>query len=214
MPRTVVAAALALIFAGTAAAEPTRWGYTARFRGVSDTQTILLGRETYHEFNHDTREETSTDYHILLNVGAGWTQTGTTADGERQEPWSFSNGDWDLSAELPANVADGQFAFELTLTDAAGHTGQISPQVGWIGASGVFTTGTGNFGISLSGRQQVQLGDRVARVTFGNRESESANRITFRVEDLGPAQVPEPATLALAGVGLAGLVGVRLRRRK
>lgn len=213
MLRHWIALAAAALVAGTAAAEPLQWNYTARFRGISDTQTILLGQEPYFEYNHDTGIEIRTDYHILLNVGTGWTQTGTATSGEWQEPWGFGNGDWQLSTELPPNVSDGQFAFELTLTDADGNIGMISPQTGSIGAGGVFTSGTGDFGIGFSGSQNVQLGSRAVRVTFGHRPSESADRVTFLVEDLGPAQVPEPATLVLAGVGLAGVSLLRRARR-
>lgn len=212
MTRHWIAFAAATLVAGTAAAEPLQWNYTARFRSPSGTQAILLGQEMYHEYNHDTGVETDTNYYILLDVGIGWSQTRTATSGEWQEPYSFGYGDWRLSTELPPNVSDGRFAFELALTDADGNVGMTSPHTGSIGAGGVFTTGTGNFGIGFSGSQTVRVGERDVRVTFGNRESESANRVTFLVEDLGPAQVPEPATLTLAGVGLVG-VGLLRRRR-
>ena len=75
------------------------------------------------------------------------------------------------------------------------------------------------FWLSLDSDNLVVLNGVQARVKFGivDGRTDSGFPLTSifvdveRVEQ--PLATPEPATLVLAGIGLAGLVGRRLRRR-
>lgn len=202
-----------LLSAAVASAGPLPWSYSVTFKGVADTQTILLGKETWSEYDHNTGAETNTDYYLLLDVGAGWTKTGTIYPGITEEPWGFGHGDWRLSETLPTEpYSANQFVVTLMFTDADGNVGYTSPQLGSIYAMGL-RSGTGNFTIGLEGTQLVGLGNDYANVTFGTRESESYNRVTFTVEETTVPEVPEPASLLLGGLAAASGVGAWVRRK-
>lgn len=213
-PRLMFALWLGLLSSAVAAAGPLELSYSLRLSAASGERYILLGNETWWEYDPEAGSEKGTDYLLLLDVGNGWTRTGTVTTGTPEEPFGFGNGDWSLHTDLPTTgegVSDHQFKLELQLTDPRGNVATLAPQLGSLSAGGL-TTGTGNFTIGLEGSQVVQLGDKRAKVTFDNRESESANRITFLVEDVTPPDVPEPASLILGGIALAAGGGAWLRR--
>jgi hypothetical protein len=204
--RLRIALALAAAAAGTAAAEPLDWNYTATFRPAGESTGIVLGGEV--------KPGVDTPFVVLLRPGGpGWKPpaSGDVPPGERVEAFAFAHGDWELTTVPPREpVSDGRFTLALTFTDAAGNTGAVSAD-GTIRASGVFTSGTGNFTLGLSGSEAVSVGGRRAMVTFGTRESESVNRVVFQLDAMPTTDTPEPGTLALAGAGLIGLVGWRVR---
>jgi len=212
--RSLLAVLITVLTAAASPAGPLDWTYTATFKSVSDTQTILLGNETWWEYDPSSHSEKGTNYNLLLDVGDGWTRTGTVTPGKTETPFGFSYGDWRLSQTLPSEpFSNGQFEVTVAFTDAVGHTGSTGPQFGYIHAAGL-TTGTGNFTIGLSGYQEVTVGGRRARVGFAASESESVNRVAFEVTELSPSETPEPGTLMLGGIALAGGIGAWLRRRK
>jgi hypothetical protein len=213
MSRWMLSVVAVLAGAAAATAGPLDWTYTATFKSIADTRTILLGKETWWEFDPSTGQEKGTEYYLLLDVRKeGWTRTGTLTPGGAEELWSFGHGDWRLSESLPTEpYSDGQFVMTLAFTDPDGNVGYANPQLGRISAGGL-TSGTGNFTIGLGGSQLVGVGNRYAEVTYGNRASESANRVTFQAQEAFPPEVPEPGTLILGGIAIAGGFGAWRRK--
>lgn len=213
MTRWTLTIAVVLASMAAATAGPLNWNYSITFKAAGDAPTILLGNETWWEYDPSSHSEKGTNYNLLLDVGTGWTRTGTVSAGGTEKPFGFGHGDWRLSETLPSEpYSDGQFVLTMAFTDEAGNVGSISPQLGSIHAAGL-TTGTGNFNIGLYDYQEVTVGGRRARVLFAASPSESVNRIAFEVTELAPAGVPEPGTIILGGIAIAGGLGAWVRRR-
>ena len=202
-----------LLSAAVSFAGPLNWSYTARFTGAGGAQNILLGKETRWDYDHSTGIETGTEYYVLLPVGTGLEHSGTVSSGQA-DVFGFDPSSWELSTTLPASVSDHQFEFTLTLTDEIGNVAHFSPRAGAISAMGVFTTGTGNFDVSFHGSQELQLTERRARVTYSTAGGESWGGIRYQVDDVTPVVTPEPGTLILGGIAIAGGLGAWARRRK
>jgi PEP-CTERM motif len=202
MRRLLLTLCLMMGLATVATAGPLPWTYTATFSPTSTNAGILLGEEIVGD----------TTVYNLLKLPS--TVSESLAMGSYQEPFTFSLTDVNNSTTLPAGpLATGQFFYSMDLQNDVGEVGTVST-LGFISADGTQTSGTGNFTIGFGGSQDVMVGSQMARVTFGTRESESANRLTFDVELVQPSvnTVPEPGTLLLAGAAcVAGLVA---RRRK
>ena len=187
--------------ANVATAGPLPWTYTATMLPTGSNQGILLGQET-------VGDQT---FYNLLNLPS--TVGDSLSSGSYREPFTFSLRDVSTSTTLPAGpLATQQFFYTMQLQNELGDIGTVS-MLGFISADGTQTSGTGNFAIGFGGSEDVQVGQQTARVTFGTRESETANRLTFNVEVLPPSiNTPEPGTLVLAGA--ACVAGLMARRRK
>lgn len=58
-------------------------------------------------------------------------------------------------------------------------------------------------------------GDYLTNTTMGNTIGTNQRlRITLGIQGPGPNPVPEPASMLLFGIGIAGLAGIKMRRRK
>lgn len=205
MIRIVSSLTLLILMASSATAGPLPWNYTVRFAPAGNAEAILLGKETRYDYDRATGVETYTPVWIVLNSSkrsaSGQAFFGTA------DLFTFHHGMWNLAESPPSDTIANQFVLKYDFT-GGGPSGEVG---GDISAMGVFTSGTGNFTLGLSGDRELVVGNQRAKLQFGIRESESQSTITMTITpELSPA--PEPATLALAGIGFAGVLVTRLRR--
>lgn len=124
-----------------------------------------------------------------------------------------SKGGYTLGELFPADARDSVFTVTLALTDAAsGQTGELVftglPTLTLGPALG--SPGTLSLGFEGAGTGSVTLGGVRYDVRLGTGGSDAESYLTADVTCVHEA--PEPATLALAAVGLLGAVGLRGRR--
>lgn len=206
----------------SASAGPIPWMYSATIRPADGADGIFLGHETFWEYDPVAQSEKGTTYNVLSNV----TKTGYSTSGTEtpvitsQTPnnsvslFDFGYGAWTTTLQLPADqtFAMNKFTLDYAFADGDSQSETYHGSVeGSISASGIFTSGTGNFWIGLNHTDTVQLGNRKAKVRFWGSNNESHSTIFMDVTDV--VETPEPGTLALAGIGLAGLAGFKLRRK-
>lgn len=214
---------LGLLIVGTAIANagPLPWSYSATFKPANGADGISLGQETLWEYDPVAQSEKGTTYNVLSNV----TKTGFSKSSFEtpvitpQNPnnsvslFDFGYGQWTTKEQLPT---DQTFAMNKFVLDYAFADGDSQGQTyhgsveGTISASGIFTSGTGNYWIGLDHTDTVQLGNKRAKVRFWGSNNESHSVILMDVTEV--AETPEPATMALGGIGLA-VVGLRRARR-
>jgi hypothetical protein len=214
--RLLAWAALAILLAPQlVTAGPIGWGYSADITAGNNGQWVSFGVEYQNTRNPATGEESSTPYQLLANIarvnwgprsGSGTVRVGSFGPADIQpypmdDPWALAR--------------PGVFTLQFDLTDSAsGQTRSLS--YGVMGMShGYFTTGTGVVSLIPDERSDTfVLGGNRYTVRPVARESESAAYLDLDVE-VGPAVAnPEPGTLALAGLGLAAVGLVRVRRRR
>ena len=200
----------ALLFAAAPSfAGPLPWNHYVRFGAADGADNILLGTDTRTTYDSVTGAETSTPVFLIYRTGG----FGPTRIDFQTEPgttglFSFGYGNWDIVETLPEHTVANRFTLSYGFGNSPDATGVVE---GTISADGAFTSGTGNFLIGLSEDRDLTVGAERARVHFGSRGSESASHIEMTVTPI--TDTPEPATLALAGLGIAGVLGARLRRR-
>lgn len=211
MSRSLIALACLILAADTASAGLLPWPYYVRFQAANGAQTILLGTDT----RPGDGDVPPTPVYLAYPTGVFGpsrihfqTATGT------ESLFEFGYGQWDVSdTPLPAettavNMFDLHWGFQGP-TETAGGTDR-----GSIAVSDIYTSGTGNFVLGLDVTHDITLDGRRALVRFHAVNEESVSRIEMTVTELPPmAETPEPVTLLLAGVGLAG-VGLWRKRRK
>lgn len=126
-------------------------------------------------------------------IGAGPTDTFSLFS------WSnlFENHSWNVTGGV---ITDGRFS----ALDSAGASSEFFDLT--IGNDGLFKKLL--YGLDIDGDGNFSLGERfsVDSLTTGNDGSMS---FTLR-----PDPIPEPATIALLGIGLFGLAGAEVRRRR
>lgn len=145
---------------------------------------------------------------------AGMAVTEFAGDDGRVRVATAGKGGYTLSEFTPIDARDTVFTLTLTLTDAASgtsgdltFTGRPALLVGPDLGSPAEVT----LGFEGPGSGSVTLGGRRYDVTLGTDESDSGSYLTADVTCTH--ETPEPATLALAAVGLLGAAGGRRVRR-
>ena len=210
MIRIVSSLTLLVLIAGSATAGPLPWSYYVHFGAPDNAQNILLGTDVRTTFDPMTRTETSTPVFLIYRTfGFGPTRLGFETPPGTTDLHSFSYGDWAIVETIPENTVSNRFTLNYGYGNSAGASGIVE---GSIFADGAFSSGTGNFTLGLSADRDLVVGDQRAHLHFGTRSSESQSVITMTITP-EPLSTPEPATLALAKIGFAGLVITRLRRR-
>jgi len=118
--------------------------------------------------------------------------------------------------DVPDDLGRSRFALKLQITDTATNAVGVARLTGWVDAH--WTRGLDDTvlwdGVTLgfdTTSQTVVIGGRTVRVyTAGGAGLTADDAVGVVSMSLNPA--PEPGTLALAGIGIAGLIGAGRRR--
>lgn len=222
--RAIAAFALAL-FPLTATAEPIGWSYTVTTGTPTGAPYLYIGTVSHADWGGPGVGDITNTYRAYNPVSSG-TQSGThTGDMRYVSPGGSLSaalhvGDvgyptLDLVSDsmgIPPRPSDPTWRVSMAITDAAsGQAGTASFDWTPFVFPDVFTSGTG----VVDWKQESQtktlvLGDHRYTVTTFQQDHESHAELLAEVTVT--QNTPEPGTLALAGIGLAG-VGLRRVRR-
>jgi PEP-CTERM motif len=196
---------------GRSVAGPVPWTYHAEVSDGTGGSWVYFGTDTDVQFDPTTGQETRTPYLVLAEIGATANGEGFGAmtvpvlsvsqsrlrgyAAEPPDPWALSRPTY--------------FRLEATITDTA--SGQSQALDYSVRGTGQLFAATGTGIVSLwteEGTDTFVLGGNRYTARAVARESESAAHLELAVT-AEPAATPEPGSLLLAGVGLAGLGFVR-----
>ncbi len=210
MSRSLIALASLVLVADAASAGLFPWPYYVRFQAANGTQSILLGTDAR---PGDGDVPPTPVYLTYTTGGFGPLRIHFQTATGPESLFEFGYGQWEVSATPPPTATTAVNAFDLYWGFAGSAVSASGIDRGSISASDIYTSGTGNFVLGLDETHDITLDGRRALVRFHATNDDEVSRIEMTVTELPPvAETPEPATLLLAGVGLAG-VGVWRKRR-
>lgn len=216
MSRTAIACLMLFASAAVATAEPLPWSYYVEIDAPKGYDGILFGTEVRLP---ETDGGSGMTYYHYWDLSGGiplmWRGNYQTPLGTET---LFTLTSWPAHEKsvtsLPVDKKLSPGVFQLSW----GYLGSRLPEMeggsttGTISADGLFTSGTGNYTIGLDYEERVSMSGRAARIRFEGVNRESASEITMTVTEIAPG-VPEPCTVVLGGIALAGGVGAWRRHR-
>ena len=210
--RLVGVAGVVLGLAGTAAAGPIGWSYSGVVEAPNGGPWVHFGAEEKDWYDPATGESGVTPYQILGQIDATFSGSESGPGTARLASYDVTNlHSYPIDDEWALNRPNW-FQVRLTIRDEVSGEWQELEYDATGASAGFFLTGTGVVNLSVDSRADVfHLGDYTYTVQARVRESESAAHIEL---DVDMVHNPEPGTLALAGMGLAGTLGWRVRRRR
>ena len=218
----LILAALALAIApNLATAGPIGWSYTAHVRTTTGLGVLNMGTHSLYHFPSPTStggDPVYGDYVISAPLperrmsDSFRVQPGQVIDEIRL--FGVGHG-YSVDPVATAPASDAGFLLSFTLTDqASGQSGTIE----FRGSVGASTNDQYTPQVLFSGGMgpdvtELQLGGNRYRVTaIGGMPDEIQEPARMGVNVMATANTPEPATLAMAGLGLAAVGLSRLRR--
>lgn len=228
MLRTLIALACLAGLSTAAHAEPIQWTYTGGFTSNAGTEFVTAGSGGRPDAEAPGGMRPYTGFTELTQAANAGPQGGSarillgSTPGFTQFFWADGSG--------PEPAAGNQFVASVTLTDTASGASETVSVVGtaesrdsWLGLPADLNLPAVDQLWAFPG-QQVTLGGNRYTVKFGElkvnpRLDSGLGGLWDRLEVYADVQVspaaetPEPATLALAGIGLFGLAVARIRRR-
>ena len=192
MTARLLALAVVLLSAAAATAGPLPWSYYVRFNAPAGFDGILLGTEIKPP---ETDGGASVAYHIIMDTGTrnyGQVRSGYDPGSNPTSLFSFGYGDWETVETLPAGktYSPGTFALSWGFTGMNGTTSGTT--IGYIGASGVFTSGSGTNRVILDHSERVTVDGQTGMVRFGGVNGEESSRIEMTVTPEDAPKTPEP----------------------
>lgn len=211
--RSLLAMSMAVLTVSISSAGPlTGWTYTATAVPTGGAAAMRLDSGVRVEVDPVTFEEKSIPYTIIGYLNT--TISGPVDLGMPVFVHRFADMDWEVyDGDGPSSVRPlgAGFTLSVLFTDPDGNTAVVSAN-GAAAAAPNFNGGTGQYEIALQQTRSFELGGRRFAVAFDDTPGESGTDIGFTVTAV--SETPEPGTLILGGIALAGGVGAWLRRRK
>jgi hypothetical protein len=211
--RALFGAATLLCLAPNASAGPVRWNYSGVVEATNGGPFAHFGVEEQHWFDPTTGAEGATPYQILGHVDATFSGSGVGRGDIHAGAYGVTcleafpiDDPWALNRP-------NRFLVRVTIFDVeSGESAEVAFE-GTGMSNGYFQSGTGVVNLWVEPHVEVfELGGHRYAVGARVRESESAAHIELAID--ATHHNPEPATLALAGIGLCGLGVVRRLRKK
>lgn len=202
------------MMSAASAAESVQWTLSSTVSTASGGSTLSLGTLFFPADDVMTKMGTAT-------LPSGSEPGGYTNNASGIRVASIGKGSYSLSDVIATATAgalvaqDEVFTLKLSLTDGASNeTGEAS----FIGKPilniGTSSGGMGELILGIEGKSSatLNLGGMKYEIELSKDESESGSYIVADVTCVHEA--PEPTTLLLGGIGLTGVVGMRLRKRR
>jgi len=179
--------------------------YTVTATATDSSAGSSLSTTTINLNNTASTQETIT----IVVTGAGYTLGGLAQNGyDIVANYNVTGGGGPYNGSFDSASASSTVAF----TSLGSSSGTISGSGGALGSTYSFTPSTSPTKTITLGTTSFSLGQTLT-ITLGGGDS---SNFTFKT-NVGPAgltSVPEPSSMALAGLGGLGLIGYGLRRRR